>query len=189
MTSITTEKVCWTIADLEGLPDNSNRYEIIDGELFVTRAPHLDHQDIAGNIYAELRIWSRKKQLGKAFMTPGILFYETDEVIPDVIWISYEKLNKFTDESGHLTVAPELIIEVLSTSEKDIKRDRQTKLKLYSIHGVCEYWIIDRQQQLVEVYRRDQGILKKVMTLYDTDQLISNLLPDFCCNIKEVFDN
>ncbi|MDJ0510163.1 MAG: Uma2 family endonuclease [Crocosphaera sp.] len=187
MTSIRIEKVYWTIADLEGLPDNSNRYEIIDGDLFVTRAPHLDHQDIAGNIYAELRNWSRKKRLGKAFMTPGIIFSETDAVIPDVIWISYEKLNKFTDESGHITVAPELIIEVLSTSEKDIKRDCQTKLKLYSIHGVCEYWIIDRKQQLIEVYRRDQGILKKVMTLYHADKLTSLLLPNFCCNIEEIF--
>ena len=149
MKSITTDQVCWTISDLEGLPDNSNRYEIIDGELLVTRAPHLDHQDIAGNIYAELRNWSRKKQLGKAFMTPGIIF----------------------------------------SDEKDIKRDRQTKLKLYSIHGVCEYWIIDSQQQLIEVYLRDQGILKKGMTLYSADQLTSPLLPDFSCNIKEIFEN
>ena len=120
-------------------------------------------------------------------MTPGIIFSETDAVIPDVIWISNEKLNRFTDKSGHLTVAPELIIEVLSTSEKDIKRDRQTKLKLYSIHGVCEYWIIDRQQQLIEVYRREQGILKKGMTLYNADQSTSPLLPNFSCNLQEIF--
>ncbi|MEA5535780.1 Uma2 family endonuclease [Crocosphaera sp. XPORK-15E] len=187
MTVTVANTVNWTIADLEGLPENSNRYEIIDGELFVTRAPHLDHQDIAGNIYAELRTWSRKKGLGKAFITPGIIFSETDAVIPDIIWISNEKLIKFTDSSGHLTAAPELIIEVLSTSEKDIKRDRQTKLKLYSIQGVSEYWIADRQQQLIEVYRRDQGILKKVMTLYSSDQLISPLLPDFSCQIIELF--
>ncbi|GBF79572.1 hypothetical protein AsFPU1_0968 [Aphanothece sacrum FPU1] len=108
-------------------------------------------------------------------------------MIPDVIWVSNEKLTKFTDNSGHLTVAPELIIEVLSTSEKDIKRDRQTKLKLYSIQGVYEYWIIDRQQQLIEVYRRDQGILIKVMTLYGSDQLTSPLLPDFNCQIVDLF--
>lgn len=187
MNKTTNEKVCWTITDLEGLPDNSNRYEIIDGELLVTRAPHLDHQDVTGNIYAELRNWSRKKQLGKAFMSPGIIFSETDAVIPDVIWISHEKLNQFTDESGHLNTAPELIVEVLSTSEKDIKRDRKTKLKLYSIHGVSEYWIIDRQQQLIEVYRRDKGVLKKVMTLYNSDQLASPVLPDFSCQIRELF--
>jgi Uma2 family endonuclease len=51
------ERVRWTSADLELLPDNGNRYEIIDGELFVTRAPHWGHQKATGNIYAELRGW------------------------------------------------------------------------------------------------------------------------------------
>lgn len=44
MTSTASNKVRWTIADLEGFPDNGNRYEIIDGDLFVTCAPHCDHQ-------------------------------------------------------------------------------------------------------------------------------------------------
>ena len=131
------KQVRWTIADLEGLPDNGNRYEIIDGELFVTRAPHIEHQDVAGLIYAELLRWSLKTGLAKPFITPGIIFSESDNVIPDVIWISHELRSQLTDGSGHLTGAPELIVEVLSNTEKDKKRDRETKLKLYSIQGVC----------------------------------------------------
>lgn len=52
MTPTMSKQVRWTSADLEGFPNNGNRYEIIDGELFVTRAPHLDHQDVAGLSYA-----------------------------------------------------------------------------------------------------------------------------------------
>jgi hypothetical protein len=52
MTLAPSERVRWTTADLELLPENSNRYEIIDGVLFVTRAPHLKHQDVAGRLYA-----------------------------------------------------------------------------------------------------------------------------------------
>lgn len=74
MTPATSERVHWTISDLAGLPDNDNRYEIIDGELFVTRAPHLDHQDTAGLIYAELLHWSLQSGLGKPFMAPSIIF-------------------------------------------------------------------------------------------------------------------
>lgn len=171
---------------MEGFPDNGNRYEIIDGELFVTRAPHLDHQNVAGLIYAELWRWSLKTALGKPFITPGIIFSESDNVIPDVIWISHELRSQLTDSSGHLTGAPELIVEVLSNTEKD-KSERETKLKLYSIQGVFEYWIADREQQLIEVYRRENGVLKKAMTLLKADKLTSPLLPGFSCEVVFLF--
>lgn len=67
MTPAISEQARWTIADLEGFPDNGNRYEIIDGELFVTRASHLDRQDVAGAIYVELRIWSLQSGVGEPF--------------------------------------------------------------------------------------------------------------------------
>ncbi len=187
MTPATSELARWTIADLEGFPDNGNRYEIIDGELFVTRAPHLDHQDVAGLIYAELLRWSLQNGLGKPFITPGVIFSVSDAVIPDVIWISHERRSQLIDASGHLTGAPELIVEVLSSSEKDKKRDRETKLKLYSVQGVSEYWIMDREQQLIEVYRRENGLLKKAMTLFKGDQLTSPLLPGFSCEVGSLF--
>ena len=50
------DRVRWTTADLKLLPDNGNRYEIIDGELFVTRAPHWGHQRTTGNIYQDLNL-------------------------------------------------------------------------------------------------------------------------------------
>ena len=58
MSQGTEERVRWTTADIELLPDNGNRYEIIDGELFVTKAPHWGHQRAIGNAYAELRVWA-----------------------------------------------------------------------------------------------------------------------------------
>lgn len=187
MTPATSEQVRWTIADLEGFPDNGNRYEIIDGELFVSRAPHLVHQDVAGLIYAELLRWSLQSGLGKPFITPGIIFSESDAVIPDVIWISHERRSQLIDDSGHLTGPPELIVEVLSNTEKDKKRDRETKLKLYSIQGVSEYWIGDHEQQLIEVFRRENDMLKKAITLFKADQLTSPLLPGFNCEVGSLF--
>ncbi len=59
MSQTTTDRVRWTVADLELLPDNGNRYEIVDGELFVTRAPHWGHQRVCSNICTELNFWSR----------------------------------------------------------------------------------------------------------------------------------
>jgi hypothetical protein len=60
MTQLAAERVRWTIADLDLLPDNGIRYEIIDGELFMTRAPRWSHQKVASNICAELNFVLRK---------------------------------------------------------------------------------------------------------------------------------
>ncbi|WP_346290698.1 Uma2 family endonuclease [Sphaerothrix gracilis] len=186
MTSMT-NPICWTVSDLEGFPDTGNRYEIIAGELLVTRAPHLGHQDVIGLMYAALLQWSLQSAAGKPYISPGIIFAETDAVIPDLIWISHERLAQLMDQAGHLTGAPELVVEVLSKTEKDKKRDRETKLKLYSTEGVLEYWIVDRDQAAIEVYRRQEGFLKKAMTLYAADTLTSPLLPEFNYSLKSLF--
>lgn len=188
MTAIKIQPMRWTVEDLEGLPENGNRYEIIDGALHMTRAPHVDHQDVAGAIYSELRVWSKQSGLGRAAFAPGVIFSPTDAVIPDVIWASNDSAKLLLNESGHFTGAPEIVIEVLSKSQKDKERDRKTKLKLYSNQGVLEYWIFDRQMQLAEIYRRDAGQLVKTLTLYAADTLTSPILPGFACSINTLFE-
>jgi len=183
----TDERVRWTTADLELLPDNGNRYEIIDGKLFVTRAPHWKHQLTCGNIFQELNIWSRETGLGQAAIAPGIIFTDADNVIPDVVWASNERLAVLLDNAGHLTAAPELVVEVLSSGAENERRDREAKLKLYSSRGVREYWIVDWQQQQIEVYRREQAVLKLLVTLLLNDQLTCPLLPNFTCQVAQIF--
>jgi len=184
-----TESMKWTTADLELLSnDEWKRYEIIAGELFVTRAPHWKHQEVCGNIYAELRDWSRRTNLGQPAMTPGIIYTESDNVIPDVVWVSREKLATLLDSAGHLTGSPELVVEVLSPGKENERRDKQAKLKLYSIQGVQEYWIVDRNQQQVQVYRRQNNQLVLAETLLITDEITSALLPEFRCRVELFFN-
>jgi Uma2 family endonuclease len=185
----TPERVRWTIADLELLAaDEWKRYEIIDGELFVTRAPHIRHQDAGGNIYIELQIWSRTSGLGKAILSPGIIFSDADNVIPDMVWISNDRLATIVDIEGHLTGAPELIVEVLSEGSNNQRRDREAKFKLYSTKGVQEYWIVNWRLQQVEIYRRQNVLLVQVATLFANDVISSPLLPSFSCQVKQFFD-
>ena len=187
MSQTTTERVRWTTADLELLPDNGNRYEIIDGELFVTRAPHWEHQEVADNFCTELKLWSRQTGLGKAASGAGIIFTDADNVIPDVVWVSNERLAVLLDDAGHLTAAPELVVEVLSPGEENERRDREVKLKLYASQGVREYWIADRRLQQIQVYRREQATLVLVATLFAADELTSPLLPGFSCPVARLF--
>src|SRR5712691_7943129 len=159
MSVSTTPRTRWTTSDIALLPDNGTRYEIIDGELYMSRQPHWHHQRTCGNVYVELRAWSPTSGLGQACMTPGVLF----------------------------TGAPELAVEVLSPGVENERRDREAKLKLYESRGVREYWIVDWRLQQLEVYRRDQAMLRLVATLFTEDVLTSPLLPGFSCPVARLF--
>ena len=191
MSVSTTQRTRWTTSDIALLPDNGTRYEIIDGELYMSRQPHWHHQltcsNLCANLCAELRAWSLTSGMGQATITPDILFSEADNVIPDVVWISNERLTALMDEAGHLTGAPELAVEVLSPGVENERRDREAKLKLYGSRGIREYWIVDWRLQQVEVYRRDQAMLRLVSTLFAEDVLTSPLLPGFSCPVARLF--
>ncbi|PZO19903.1 MAG: hypothetical protein DCF25_07450 [Leptolyngbya foveolarum] len=188
MVSQSDQRIRWDIHDIEGLPQNEwTTYEIIDGELFVTRSPHRRHQQVAHEICSALNIWSKQSGLGEAIFAPGILLSDADNIVPDVVWVSKETLALIEDEAGHLTGVPELVVETLSPGAENIRRDRQAKLKLYSIQGAQEYWIADRFAQRLEIYRREEGRLVLTMTLTVEDKLSSPLLPGFSCPVSQFF--
>ena len=179
----------WTTADLDAMPDDGGwlRHEIIEGELFVTRAPHIRHQSAAGKIQVQLQNWSEETGLGLSVQTPGVIFTPTDAVIPDVVWASQARLERGIDTAGHFTIAPELVVEILSAGEQNEQLDKSVKLKLYSRYGVQEYWIVNWQLQTIEIYRRTDAQLQLVATLFMGDTLTSPLLPGFKAEIDRIF--
>jgi Uma2 family endonuclease len=181
-----TQSLRYTSSDLELLPDIEGvRYEIIDGELFVSKAPHWGHQDACSAVVETLRVWDRAASLGRTVVAPGLIFAADQDVIPDVVWIRRDRLETALDESGHLRMAPDLVVEVLSPGSVNERRDRELKLNLYSHHGVHEYWIVDWQLHTVQVYRRSEAQLRLVATLEDEDTLTSPYLPGFSCRVGD----
>jgi len=176
----------WTTVDLETLPDGGKRYEIVDGELYVSKQLPWHHQHACVRLVRFLDEWSEQSEAGMVNAAPGIVFAD-DDVVPDVVWISTERLAAGMDESGHLRVAPELAVEVLSPGSTNERRDRDAKRKLYSRRGVHEYWIVDWRQRQVEVYRREQAALRLIETLFGQDELRSPLLPNFSCRVGQLF--
>ncbi|BAC90288.1 Uma2 family endonuclease [Gloeobacter violaceus] len=187
MAQRTTDTMRWTAADLDLLPDDGSRYEIVAGELLVSRAPHWGHQKACVRLCAALDAWSTATELGEASIAPGVLFGESDNVIPDVVWVSRGRLEVILDAAGHLTAAPELVVEVLSPGADNERRDRDLKLRLYSARGVREYWLVDWRAQQVEVYRREQASLALAATLLAGDTLTSPLLPGFAYPVAGIF--
>jgi Uma2 family endonuclease len=181
------EAVRFTVSDLELFPDNGHRYEIIDGELFVSRAPHYKHQRCESFCNHALVTWNQATRLGEVLPGVGLIFTEYDAVIPDLVWISRERLAALVDDAGHFTGAPELVIEVLLPGADNERRDRDVKLKLYSTQGVLEYWILDWRLATVAVYRRQRVRLRLVATLTRDETLTSPLLPGFNLPLAQLF--
>lgn len=179
----------WTSADLEVLPDDGKRYEIIDGELHMSRQPHWHHQFACFELAARLRDWSKQTGAGQVNLSPGLIFAEDDDVVPDVVWISQARLPSALGPDGKLHAAPELIAEVLSPGTVHERRDREAKLKLYSRRGVQEYWIVDWRLRQVEVYRRQDQALQLKSTLHQADTLDAPLLPGFGCQVSTLFED
>ncbi len=177
----------FTSADLALMPDDNNYYEIIEGELLVSRSPSYEHQYTCGKLFRFLDEWNDRHKTGLALVAPGVIFADDEDVIPDVVWMSRARLLRSADKAGHLHDAPELAIEVLSPGKENARRDREAKLALYSRRGVEEYWIVDWIQQPLEIYRRDEGALNYVATLHHNDALESPLLPGFSCLVADLF--
>jgi Uma2 family endonuclease len=178
----------FTTKDLEAMPEIEGvRYEIIDGELYVSTAPHGHHQYAADEIRLALRASPELNATGFTITVAGLVFAEDQNVIPDLIWISNERYGRGFDSAGHFTVAPELVVEVLSPGSSNENRDRDVKLSLYSRIGVDEYWIVDWRARVVEVYRRLGAELRRVATLTGDAVLTSPILPGFSCPIANLW--
>jgi Uma2 family endonuclease len=143
--------IYWTVAMLDDLPDDGNRYEVIDGELFVTPGPTYEHQEAAVRLYRLL--FPYVEPLGMtAFLAPAaVLFSTRREVQPDLFVLPNVngRLPKKFGDVGVLTLA----VEVLSPGTARV--DRTRKRTLYQAEGVPEYWIVDVATRTVERWRVD----------------------------------
>jgi Uma2 family endonuclease len=176
----------WTTADLAALPDDGRRYEIIDGELYMSKQPDWHHQFVCGRLFRFLDEWNEQTGAGVVDIAPGIIFADDDNVAPDVVWISRERRAHALGEDGKLHAAPEIVIEVLSPGQQNAERDTETKRKLYTRRGVQEYWVVDWRQQQVQIYRREQAALMLHATLFADDDIVSPLLPGFRCAVRRL---
>ena len=176
-----------TVSDLDLMPDDENRYELFEGELFVSRAPGLPHQHVLTNLLILLKLHLNEHPVARIWPNPGVIFDNFNAAIPDIVFVSNEHIEAIA--SGEKVIgAPDLVIEIVSAGAENERRDRIVKRQAYSKFGVREYWVVDRYQQTIEVYRLEQSHLILVTTLATDDQLTTTLLPGFSCLVSQVFE-
>lgn len=176
-----------TVADLDLMPDDDNRYELFEGEVFVSRAPGLPHQAVLTNLLLLIRVFLTENPVGKVWPTPGVIFDNLNAAIPDIALVSNDHIEAIA--SGEkITGAPDLVIEIVSPGAENERRDRTVKRQAYGKFGVREYWVVDRYQQTIEVYLLKENQLVLFARLGLNDELISKVVPGFSCRVSQVFE-
>ncbi len=156
----------WTVEMLDALPDDGQRYEIIDGVLYVTPGPGEEHQDIVGELFALLRDYLTGSAVGKAMVSPSDVRrgdQRRNRVQPDVFVIAkrHGKRPPYPYELHDLLLA----VEVVSPGNPLL--DYQVKRDLYLREGVGEYWVINPDARNVSRWRGDDDpgeVLSKIVS-------------------------
>ena len=140
----------WTAEMARALPDDGNRYEVVDGELLVTPAPRLLHQRAIFALVRVLYPYVDALGRGELFFSPADIEFDPRSLVqPDIFvapFVEGRRPRVWTEIKGLL-----LAVEVLSPSTA--RADRQVKRRKYQRQGVPEYWIVDLDARLVERWR------------------------------------
>ena len=148
---VTDPHVRLTVQDYLDIPDeDENRYELIDGELYMAPAPSWEHQESSGNLYSILRTFVLAARLGRVVYSPIDVFLSGEDVFqPDIIFVSAERLDIIHGDGVH--GAPDLVVEILSPGTERI--DRTVKSERYARFDVREYWQADPVAKTIAVLR------------------------------------
>ncbi len=138
----------WDVDAVRALPDDGNRYEVIDGELFVTPAPSWTNQNAVMRLYRTLAAYLDREPYGHAMVAPAdVAFSRTRSVQPDLFVVPLLgglRPPRHFDEVRQLL----LVVEVLSPATA--RADRVAKRVLFREEGVAEYWVVDLDARAVE---------------------------------------
>src|SRR5215218_10255867 len=171
-----------TIDDWEAMPHgDGNRYEIIEGELFVSCSPGLTHERVLLKLILLIGNFLERSPIGEAVANMGVILSNVSGVIPDLLVFLNEQRDTIIT-NDRLTGPPALVIEVVSPGSANSRRDRVTKLQLYSKHQVPEYWIVDPGNLTMDQYVSDGSSLKLRQRLQrEEERLSSAAIPGFSC--------
>lgn len=151
--SPTPTRYTWTYDEYARLPDDGNRYEVIDGEVLVTPSPSPMHQHILATLIIALRTFVERHPLGVVLPDVDLLFVEGTFLRPDLLFVPNEGRGGITSRGVEST--PGLVVEILSPSSGSI--DRVKKPRRYADFGVPEYWVVDPEERAVWVWRFAAG--------------------------------
>jgi Uma2 family endonuclease len=183
LSAVLTKHKAWTDHELESLPADGQKYELVDGQLVVSPVP-ANHGAICVRLILLIGSFVQKRKLGEVYdSSTGFRVSEDILLSPDVSFVSKARLKKvFRGPDKFLHGAPDLAIEVLSPSDRMQAIHR--KLDLYFEHGTRLIWIVNWKLEQVHIYRPES-----IEALTQGADLLSGneLLPGFKCRLSQIF--
>ena len=175
----------WTIEDLDALPDDGKRYELIEGGLAEMTAPGMAHARIVANLLRLL--FALRASIGlETFTAPvAVVLRGRDLLLPDIVGLLPGSRARCVPAG--IEGPPDLVIEVLSPSNRD--HDLLTKRALYGLAGVREYWIVDPEARTVERLTLHEDALHHAALAAGEATLVSPLLPGAAFPLAAIFSD
>ncbi|WP_276355053.1 Uma2 family endonuclease [Cohnella caldifontis] len=166
------------------MPDDGQRYEIIDGVLeAMSPGPSVSHQSVSREMEFVFMQSCRSDYL--IFHAPlDVILSQTDVVQPDILLIHRSRSSIVTERG--IEGAPDLVVEIVSPGSRT--RDKIKKMKTYAKYGVPEYWIVDSGSRTLERYElRNLGSYELNDLFEESDTVASDKLPCVSFVLAEIF--
>jgi Uma2 family endonuclease len=177
-------KIVLTYEDYVLLPNDRNRYEILEGELTVTPAPSTKHQSASANLFKLLSRHIDDRNLGKLFYAPIDLILDPTTILqPDLLFVFSAHQHIITERA--IEGVPDLVVEILSPTTS--RTDRVTKAQIYARHNVPVYWIVDPDEESIEIYLLEGDAFRPAVTLRGATSAIAPPFTELEIAARDVF--
>jgi Uma2 family endonuclease len=174
----------WTYSHYATLPDDGQRYEIVNGVLVMAPAPSPEHQSIAVRIAYYVFPLVDLAGIGRLFTAPIDVELGPKNVFqPDIVVVLNAHLDRVADKK--IIGAPDLVVEVASPSTAVF--DRVVKYEKYASAGIAEYWIVKPTTRTVEVLVLEGEEYRSLGIFHGQATLPSQIVPDLPVRVEQFF--
>ncbi len=160
--------------------------EFINGEIVIHSPVKKRHTDVERRLFTLISLLFSKIQKGFLGYEKNLIKLTRNDYEPDICYFKEEKSKDFKDDEMFFP-APDFVVEILSPSIA--KNDRGIKFQDYETHKVQEYWIIDPDKEILEIYHLNGKGKYELFLKSGTGIATSNVISGFTVNIRAIFDD
>ena len=177
-------KTTFSLQEFLSMPDHCDRSELVNGEIIPKVSPKYKHSTLQLRLLLALNQWCESSGSGRVRPEWAVVLKRQGQdwvPVPDLTYISYERLTEEWEEDLPCPVFPELVIEIISPGQSF--GEMTSKATNYLLAGVDRVWVIDNQAQSVTVF----GNSEFPQTFWINDTISDELLPELEIAVTDIF--